>query len=657
MEALACLKQSSVYHNQGNVSASAALAAEGIELAPADARALRLRLDGNVAITSTWLHEGPPAVARACMRIAAEATTAGWEHFAAIGFHNLGVAYRLMGRLREAETHLERASKFWSQVPSNPFSDNNELATVLLMIGEVRKAEQVALMGCNSTRPWPRPNAEAHIALAAVRIQQGAFSEAISILTQLLSHVTQLGGLRADAYSLLIEALYFSQPKSEVLVHTLEATDGMPRDPRLAPLINPTESVALHSRGGCRGGCQRTADMLREWDAKGAHAPAVVGMVKLSALALEHRGRRATDQAVFWLSRAAEGELVPYLRWWLRRYGPFAPLLAESEQGLRLLVTFLQADPEFWRSPLTRLLPTLTGDRRQLLLGAIVKFANKATAVALASMPGQDIAAARKHLTRQQAARIYIRAFGSLMIQRGDKRGPVTTVEKRRLRALLGLLVVHSRQVLSRDAALDLLWPDADPAAAVNNLNQSVFQLRRVLNPNHRDGESPQYLISTPDALQLDTELVRTDLDDFRSIAARLAAAPPRERRRLASEIVDLVRGEFLADLKYEEWMPRIETSIHAEVREILLPLARGESESADLSVRAACALTLLDEFDESATIAMARQLAASGKRSAAREVVTRFAAKLRDELDEPPSAELAAALEGFASSVSSNPS
>lgn len=232
------------------------------------------------------------------------------------------------------------------------------------------------------------------------------------------------------------------------------------------------------------------------------------------------------------------------------------------------------------------------------------------------------------------------------MIQRGDRNGPITTIEKRRLRALLGLLVVHSRQVLSRDAALDLLWPDAEPAAAINNLNQSVFQLRRVLNPNHRDGESPQYLISTPDALQLDPELVLTDLDDFRMLAARLHSTPsPRERRKVAHTMVDLIRGEFLADLKYEEWMPRVETSIHAEVRDVLLPLARGESESPDLSVRAACALTLLDEFDESATIAMARQLAATGKRSAAREIMTRFVAKLRDELDEPPSPELSAAI------------
>ena len=108
MEALACLKQSSVYHNQGDVGNSAQMAQEGLQLVPDDARALKLRLDGNVAITSTWLNEGLAAVARVCMRIAAEATTAGWDHFAAIAFHNLGVAYRHMGRLRESLTNLER---------------------------------------------------------------------------------------------------------------------------------------------------------------------------------------------------------------------------------------------------------------------------------------------------------------------------------------------------------------------------------------------------------------------------------------------------------------------------------------------------------------------------------------------------------------------
>ncbi len=446
-----------------------------------------------------------------------------------------------------------------------------------------------------------------------------------------------------------MEALYLSQPESEMLSEALRVIQSTPRDPRLAPIIEPTESVVRHSIGRCRGSCQATVSMLKAWDAKGARTPAVIGMVKLAALDLDHRGRRARDSAVTWLTRAVDNGLLSYLRWWIRTYAGHATLLAETEDGLLLLIAFLENDPEYWRLPLTQMLPGLEGDRRQRLLAAIVRFANKATAVALGEMSGTDVAAARRQLTKQQAARIYVRAFGSLSVQRGDRHGPAVTIDKRRLRALMGLLVVHSRQILSRDAALDLLWPDSDPAAAVNNLNQSVYQLRRVLNPLHRDGDSPQYLISTVDALQLDPDLVRIDLDEFRTLASRLATiVSPQERRSAAQAMVEIIRGEFLADLKYEEWMPRVETAIHAEVRDVLLPMARGDADSPDLSVRAACALTLLDEFDESATLAMARQLAATGKRRAAREVVVRFAAKLRDELDELPSPELSAALSHF---------
>jgi len=200
--------------------------------------------------------------------------------------------------------------------------------------------------------------------------------------------------------------------------------------------------------------------------------------------------------------------------------------------------------------------------------------------------------------------------------------------------------------MLPRDIALDLLWPEADPGAAVNNLNQSVFQLRRVLDPDYRDGESPQYLISSVDSLQLDPELVRTDLNEFRALAARInSPLSLADRRSTLEKMVDLIRGEFLADLKYEEWMPRVETGVHSEVRQALLPVAEGGSDSPDLCVRAASTLMLLDEFDESATLAMVQQLSATGRRSAAREVILRFAEKIQRELDESPSPELSEAI------------
>ena len=55
LEALACLKLSSVYSNYGDPEQAAEIAQLGVEIVPADAVATRLRLEGNLAITRTWL--------------------------------------------------------------------------------------------------------------------------------------------------------------------------------------------------------------------------------------------------------------------------------------------------------------------------------------------------------------------------------------------------------------------------------------------------------------------------------------------------------------------------------------------------------------------------------------------------------------------------
>ncbi len=53
MQALACLKLSTIYIHLGNVELGCEVADEGIELVPADAIGTRLRLEGNVAVTRT----------------------------------------------------------------------------------------------------------------------------------------------------------------------------------------------------------------------------------------------------------------------------------------------------------------------------------------------------------------------------------------------------------------------------------------------------------------------------------------------------------------------------------------------------------------------------------------------------------------------------
>jgi DNA-binding SARP family transcriptional activator len=111
--------------------------------------------------------------------------------------------------------------------------------------------------------------------------------------------------------------------------------------------------------------------------------------------------------------------------------------------------------------------------------------------------------------------------------------------------------------------------------------------------------------------------------------------------------MLDLIRGDFLGDLRYEDWAVEAQPRIHAEVRHVLLPVALGRGSYAipDLGIRAAAALLSLDAFDEQAYLAIADRLAESGRRVAARELITRYARRLHAELDEPPSDDLRAAL------------
>ena len=165
--------------------------------------------------------------------------------------------------------------------------------------------------------------------------------------------------------------------------------------------------------------------------------------------------------------------------------------------------------------------------------------------------------------------------------------------------------------------AVDILWPDADGDSAVNSLNQTVFQLRRYLDPAYRQGESPEYVISSAEQVTLSPDLVRTDLQEFRRQCDRLAHGTWKQRQDAATKAIALVRGEFLADLRYETWASRLQVTVHNEVRSRLLPIATQSHMSFDpqIAMDAAAALVALDPFDEAATLALAECLSRSGRR------------------------------------------
>jgi DNA-binding SARP family transcriptional activator len=642
LEALACLKLSTVHSNLGDPQSGLAAAEAGVALVPDDAYATRLRLEGNVAITGTWLSGSMEEVVAECQRIAAEADRRGLEHFAAIARHNAGGFLLRMGHPDLALPYLEHAADFWADPPTSPFADNAELVTTLLALGRLERARAVAVEAVRRTDPWPRPKANAMFGLATVMAADGQTTESLETVRAMHADRQVLGGLHPLIDALAVETLYLAGRLDEISEFDREL-EHQQIDPRYSDETAAAWAIGRHISSECDGGCLQAGSAYDSAETSGARLTAAVGRLKLAVLGIEHGGRDAVPAALSALEGVRQMGLSRYMRPWQRQFVPYAKLLARRSDGVRVLASLALADAEGWRQAIVQAVSTARANDRAILLGVLGRIANRETLRALAEVGGEDAASLRRHLRLVQAPRIFLRTMGGLEAHRAGWDGPQIPIEKKRARMLLAVLAGHMGTTLNREIAVEILWPEADPELAVNSLNQTVFQLRRYIDPDYRGGESPEYVVSTTDKVSLNPELVHTDIGEIERLPERLATGDWHQRQAVASRSIRLVRGEFLADLRYEDWVARQQMPVHSEIRKRLLPIATANEGAyeCEVSVQAALALLALDPFDESAVLALADGLSRSGRRVAAKQYVADFLLRLQEELDLEPSAKL----------------
>jgi ATP/maltotriose-dependent transcriptional regulator MalT/DNA-binding SARP family transcriptional activator len=639
MEALACLKLSTVLSNYGDAESAAEVAQAGVALVSADDPVTRLRLEGNLAITMGWLTRSLEAVVLECKRLAADAAERGLEHYAAIAHHNAGAVLLKLGRVDEAIEHLGAATRTWSGAAQSPFADNSDLAIALLARASFAEARRVAEEGLRRTRPWPRPYALARYGHAAVLAAEGRFSDAIRELEN-ATGADALGTARSQWLASLVEYRFLAGSSVEEIGDAAARLSDASTDQRYGVELAAAAAIGRHAEAKrCTGECLSALDVVAAYSKEALTETAA--RAKIGVLALEHGGpRRAT---VAWrAARDAQSRgLLRSLRWWFRRYAPHATSALREEDGVRLIATLANADPDGWRRAIVQVLPDVTPSDRALLLSVLATHPDPSTPDLLRGIEGKDVAVVRRTLQLRHAPRLYVRTFGAISVHRGGWTGPSIEVEKRRARALLAVLAAHAEFPLTRDGVIELMWPEADADSGVNNLNQTVFQLRRYFDPQYRAGESPEYIVSTSDEVKLNSALIRTDLAEILRLPTRLASAGQRERPAILHRALNLIQGEFISDLRYENWASRLQLKVHTELRRHLLPFASSPHVSVDLRVRTASVLTTLDEYDEAAVIALANALANAGKRAAAQRVLQDYAARAADELGEPPSPDL----------------
>ncbi len=110
----------------------------------------------------------------------------------------------------------------------------------------------------------------------------------------------------------------------------------------------------------------------------------------------------------------------------------------------------------------------------------------------------------------------------------------------RKGRELVKILSLAPHHRLHREQLLELLWPDLDPMAGANNLNQVVHVARRALGA---------------DAIELREELLtlraRVDVDDFEHAARDAHRSGSVGAKRAAAS---LYGGELLPENRYDDW-------------------------------------------------------------------------------------------------------
>jgi DNA-binding SARP family transcriptional activator len=153
--------------------------------------------------------------------------------------------------------------------------------------------------------------------------------------------------------------------------------------------------------------------------------------------------------------------------------------------------------------------------------------------------------------------RVQVRCFGGFALLRSGKAVDLAPV-KPRARAALRLLAAQAGRGVHREALMQALWPDVDPASAIRNLHVAISALRRCLEPDAPRGAS-SLLVRDGDTYRLRLEGAEIDVDTFeRAVAeARTArVAGDVDRSRLALETaLSVYQGDLLPEDGPSDWV------------------------------------------------------------------------------------------------------
>jgi ATP/maltotriose-dependent transcriptional regulator MalT/DNA-binding SARP family transcriptional activator len=240
-------------------------------------------------------------------------------------------------------------------------------------------------------------------------------------------------------------------------------------------------------------------------------------------------------------------------------------------------------------------------------------------------------------LARRLAPRAVVEDLGRVTIRLGAVEIGGGEI-RRKVLALLCFLLTRPGFAAAREEVMDAMWPEMDPTAALNSLNQTLYFLRRVFEPAYSEDTSAGYVSQQSDVVWLDPVLVQSRSAMCSDLVAVYAKSPTAE---LVSRLGDLYVGRFALDFAYEDWANAFRESLHVAYLHVIESSIRDDIRTGhfERGVEVARRALELDPGLDSLALSLLRLLKVAGAHSAAAEQYGRYAHLVRDELglDPPP--------------------
>ena len=236
---------------------------------------------------------------------------------------------------------------------------------------------------------------------------------------------------------------------------------------------------------------------------------------------------------------------------------------------------------------------------------------------------------------------VQIHDLGPLYVEANGRTIAGSSIRPRSL-ALLIYLGTRPRHTATREEAIDALWPDADPQAGLNSLNQAIYHLRRAIDSDYEsapEGGATPYIRHEAEVVSMNPELVRFD---SARLSARLNKVRVRPRAEELEDLLDNYHGPFGAELPFEPWVERYRSTLEVGLlavieRAVAAAHAAGDY---DRAINLAARASRIDPEDGGLLESLATLLAEDGAMASARRAAKRAVNVLR-EMEITPPAEL----------------